>query len=434
MHKINIFRTFLLLAVAMVFLGLPSAHATIDGVTGTTFNFTAKSGYISTAEGNSIFMWGFANGAGPMQFPGPTLIVNEGATVTVNLTNQLTVPVSIVFPGQPNVTATGGTAGLLTQEAAALGGTVTYTFTASQPGTYTYYSGTRPDLQIEMGLVGAIIVRPALGSSYAYNNAGTFFNREFLFLISEIDPVPHQLVETGRMAEVDTTTFFPVYWLLNGRTAPDTMAEAISPLFPNQPYNCMPRLHPQENVLLRVIGGGRDFHPLHTHGSHHRVLARDGRMLESNPGVSGPDLVELAFSTTTVPGQTVDALFTWTGDNLGWDIYGHAPGDPLASTECIYNGVQNAADPRCDHGKTIPVTLPNQMDLTDGMFWSGSPFLGSSGSLPVGEGGFNVTGALYFMWHSHNEKEITNNNIFPGGALTMMAVEHPSVVIEPANP
>jgi len=431
MDRLNILKIFSLLVVALVFLGLPPAYAGIDGITGTTFNFTAKPGYISTAEGNSIYMWGFANGAGPMQLPGPTIIVNQGSTITINLTNQLAVPVSIVFPGQSNVVATGGTPGLLTQEAAASGGTVQYTFTASNPGTYTYYSGTQPDLQVEMGLVGAIIVRPALGSNYAYNHLDTFFNREFLFLLTEIDPVIHEQVLTGQ--PVDFSAFFPVYWLINGRTAPDTMTPAFSPFLPNQPYNCLPRLHPGEKVLLRMIGGGRDMHPYHTHGNHHLVIARDGRLLESTPG-AGPDIGEFAFTTTVVPGETYDALYTWTGDGLGWDVYGHAPGDPLAAAECVYDGVQNAADPRCDHGKPLPVQLPNQMDLTDGMFWSGSPFLGSSGPLPVGEGGFNVTGGLYFMWHSHNEKEITNNNVFPGGALTMMVVEHPSVIIEPDNP
>jgi len=38
---------------------------------------------------------------------------------------------------------------------------VTYTFTASSPGTHSYYSGTQGDLQIEMGLYGAIIVIPS---------------------------------------------------------------------------------------------------------------------------------------------------------------------------------------------------------------------------------------------------------------------------------
>jgi FtsP/CotA-like multicopper oxidase with cupredoxin domain len=37
---------------------------------------------------------------------------------------------------------------------------VTYTFTASSPGTRAYYSGTQGDLQVEMGLYGAIIVLP----------------------------------------------------------------------------------------------------------------------------------------------------------------------------------------------------------------------------------------------------------------------------------
>src|SRR5437016_3785118 len=38
--------------------------------------------------------------------------------------------------------------------------TVSYTFVASSPGTRAYYSGTQGDLQVEMGLYGAIIVVP----------------------------------------------------------------------------------------------------------------------------------------------------------------------------------------------------------------------------------------------------------------------------------
>ncbi len=39
-----------------------------------------------------------------MQYPGPTLIVNQGDTVKIVLNNTLPVPVSIVFPGQQGVT------------------------------------------------------------------------------------------------------------------------------------------------------------------------------------------------------------------------------------------------------------------------------------------------------------------------------------------
>ena len=70
------------------------AEAYIDGLTGTSFQFTAKSDYISTSDGNSILIWGFANGNNRAQYPGPTLIVNQGDTVTVTLTNALIDPTS----------------------------------------------------------------------------------------------------------------------------------------------------------------------------------------------------------------------------------------------------------------------------------------------------------------------------------------------------
>ncbi len=208
----RVFRWVMLSTSLAVCCAGPVAHAKIDGLMGSTFNLTAKTGYIQTPDGGSYLMWGYANGTGNMQYPGPTLIVNQNDVITVNLTNQLTVPVSIVFPGQTGVTASGGSAGLLANEADPGGGTVTYSFTATEPGTYMYHSGTSPELQIEMGLVGAIIVRPT-GFNHmdhmtwtAYGHPDSKYDREVLFLETEIDPDIHELVEQGRMAEIDTTT------------------------------------------------------------------------------------------------------------------------------------------------------------------------------------------------------------------------------------
>ncbi|MBI5632251.1 MAG: multicopper oxidase family protein [Nitrospirae bacterium] len=421
----------LLIAAALVFGG-PRAYAAIDGITGPTFNLTARAGYISTSEGGSYLMWGYADGAGLMQYPGPTLIVNQGDLVTVNLSNQLTVPVSIVFPGQSGVTAVGGTTGLLTSEAPAAGGTVTYSFTAAQPGTYTYYSGTRPELQIEMGLMGALIVRPTVNpATRAYGHSDSQFDHEYLFLLSEMDPDIHDQVAAGNMNPMDTTTYFPVYWFINGRTAPDTMGMAHDPLLPHQPYNIVPFMHPGEKVLLRMIGGGRDLHPFHTHGNHHKVIARDGRMLSSGVGA---DLAEMAFTTTVVPGSTADAIFTWTGEKLGWDMYGYT--NATHPAYCSASGNPTAAYPAdklsqlpTDRCKPFPVTLPDQTDITNGQFYSGSPFLGSMGYIPPGEGGYNPNSGFLYMWHSHAEKEITNFDIFPGGMLTMLFIEAPGVTL-----
>ena len=63
--------------------------------------------------------------------------------------------------------------------------------------------------------------------------------------------------------------------------------------------------------------------------------------------------------------------------------------------------------------------------LTNGPFYSGSPFLGQVGLMPPGDGGLNPNAGYTYMWHSHNEKEITNYDVFPGGMMTMLVVEPP---------
>jgi hypothetical protein len=65
-----------------------------------TFSLTAEDGYISTPDGNSIYMWSYGNSSRSFQLPGPTLCVTSGQPVTVILHNTLREETSIVFPGQ----------------------------------------------------------------------------------------------------------------------------------------------------------------------------------------------------------------------------------------------------------------------------------------------------------------------------------------------
>jgi FtsP/CotA-like multicopper oxidase with cupredoxin domain len=425
---------------------LPSsarAYSLIEGLPGTDFGLTIKADVITTGDGFNQYFWGCATTpAARPQYPCPTLIVDQGATITVTVTNGLSgagAPnVSLVFPGQA-VTASGGSAdGLLTREAAP-GAAVTYTFIATNAGTYMYSSGTRPDLQIEMGLIGALIVRP-YGfdpmAGRAYNHADSAYDHEYLFLLSEMDPRIHNALEifgiAGGTAQVEAAgwlaDYFSGYWFVNGRNAPDTMAMAGAQVLPTQPYGSMVRTRPGEKVLLRVIGGGRDMHPFHHHGNHAKVIARDGRLLESASG-AGADLAYDVFTVQSVPGETVDAIFTWTGKNMGWDIYGTGP-DYVHTCTPNADGFDPTTSEWCaDHGKPIPVILPEKYDMTFGGFYSGSPFMGTVGALPPGEGGLNPNGGFTFMWHSHTEKEMTNYDIFPGGMMTMLVIEPPGTPI-----
>ncbi|RFO95086.1 hypothetical protein DIC66_20225 [Rhodoferax lacus] len=455
------------LAALALSLAVP-AHALVAGWAGEeptaengqvrTFSLTAREDFISTSDGGSHYTWGYAHGTDfVMQYPGPTLVVNQGDTVRIVLNNTLPVPVSIVFPGQSGVVASGGNAGLLTREAPAvpygqrtvLGGP-SYTFVATEPGTYQYHSGTQTDLQVEMGLVGALIVRPAGfaygdGSSHtsrrAYQQPGTQYDRENLFLLTEMDPAVHWTVYTQVQSEmpvvVDTTQIKPSMWFINGRNAPDTQLDDYVYWLPTQPYNALPRMHPGERLLMRVVNAGRDLHPFHHHGNHATAIARDGRVLSSNPSLltQAPDLVSPDFTVRSVPGQTMDLIYEWTGKGIGWDIYGTADTNVHTCTPDA-NGLHSVASDHnyrewcADHYKALPVVIPGQLDLSFGEHASGSPFLGQTGSLPQGHPGLNTTGGYYHMLHSHNEKEVTTDNIFPGGMMTMLIVEPWSVDLD----
>ena len=553
-------KTFLLAPmVAVLLLFTAAAYAAAPGITGgtgtPTFNLTAQPAFLNQPDGQMIYSWGYGCNGAPsgfapaaiggatcsnMQVPGPTLIVTEGDQVTVNLTNGLPAAAgntSILFPGF-NVTPTGGVPGLLTQEAAP-GGSVTYKFTAGSPGTRAYYSGTQGDLQVEMGMYGAIIVLPSAvpancssgiaasnvtaqqhwGESdfrlakAAYDHPDSCYDREYLFQFSEIDPRIHtqaqaQVLASGNCVagaagcslQVATEPYHPNYFMINGRSMPDDMDPNYSFQYPHQPYNGDPHMHPGELVLLRIIGQGRWQHPFHEHGNHVRILARDGNIILSNSGttlsygtVSATSATPLAgpllFTTTTTPGLAMDGIFYWTAKGLNWDAYGHnsASKDPAAKLTCTpdANGYNTGAPTAInyfewcqDHNKPMqalpfgdvaaggPVTLPDPNLFTNGAWYGGSPYLGPDATTratgcapgagfvadPTG-GTTNVncgaTGStppsgtianspsseagFAFMWHSHNEREITTNNIFPGGMMMMMLVDSREFVIDETN-
>jgi FtsP/CotA-like multicopper oxidase with cupredoxin domain len=369
---------------------------------GPTFDLQAISGYIETPDGNSVYMWGFAENPGSFQIPGPVLCVNEGDTVTINLTNNLTERVSIVFPGQIGVAASGDPPvdpndNLLTAEADP-GSTATYSFTASEPGTYLYESGTNSHRQVHMGLYGVLVVRPALGASYAYNDPATQFDpdREYLLMFHEIDPVLHQAVEFGLPYNI--TTRHDRYWTINGRGAVDTLLDNNVVWLPHQPYSALVQIQAGAALpaLIRYANAGTVNHPFHPHGNTMQVVGRDGRPL-GNAALEN-------FTTTIGAGQTNDLLFRW--DNVeGW-----TPG------------------PNGNIPENSDFPFPNLGNLVfkdDVTFYSGDPYLGQQGPLPPGVTSFNQCGEFYFPWHSHALHEIQNFDEGFGGMLTLVRVDPP---------
>jgi hypothetical protein len=407
----------LALGAAYAVLGAVTAFAAVPPIgmvctSGPNFTLRATSGHVDTPDGNTVLMWSYADdtpGHLAFQLPSPVLCVNEGDTVHVTLNNSLTEPVSIVFPGQDGVSSTAGVAGPFATAAPA-GGSVTYTFTASHPGTYLYESGTSPEKQVEMGLYGAVVVRPAGHADRAYGNSSTQFNpsREYLVLIHDVDPALHRTVETGLGYDFSALHFR--YWMINGRSFPDTIANNGVTWLANTPYGSLVRVKPYDPVanplpaLVRIANAGLANHPFHPHGFHLRVIAMDGRMVLT-PG--GGDASTERFGDTIAAGSAQDALFTY----VDTDKF-------CSGTSCTATGY--AA------GNALPVTLPNYQNLTfkDAQtFYSGSPYLGVKGTLPVGTTSYNVCGEFYFPWHSHALQEFVNYDVPFGGLGTLLRVD-----------
>lgn len=384
-----------------------------------TFSLTAGSGYITEPDGNSIYMWSYHDTGESFQLPGPVLCVTAGQAVTVILRNELPEPTSIVFLGQNNVRANGApaqpqfTGGSLTSlvQGAEPGGSITYTFTPTKPGTFLYQSGTNANVQNQMGLYGAMIVRPAgrpdqvndrADSKFAYSASSQNDNKEYVYLLSEVDPNLHLAVERGQ--PVNWNNYRARYFLINGRSMPDTIAPNRAPWLPNQPYGSLVHIKPydaQANpdpAVIRYLNAGTVNYPFHPHGSDERVINKDGRPLQ---GPAGQDLSYSKFLLDIAPGQTLDVLMTWR-DAESW------------------NAVDNP----------IPVQVPPLQDQFIGpgpdTWFSESPYLGATGPLPPGFTQNGQCGEYYHIAHNHALQYATNFGASFGGQMTLFRIDPPA--------
>lgn len=193
-----------------------------------------------------------------------------------------------------------------------IGRDFTYYYRPLHPGTYMYHCHVEPVEHIQMGMVGPLIVRPLLekdphyaGQRFAYNDPATGFDREYFIFLTELDATAHHMVAT--VQGFDWTEYRPDYWLLNGRSYPDTINLNGGEEFPSQPLAALIRANEGERVLLRFINLGYQEHSMQILGIPLKVVGQDARQPR---GLSGEDLSYWKNALYFAPGQTVDAIFT----------------------------------------------------------------------------------------------------------------------------
>jgi FtsP/CotA-like multicopper oxidase with cupredoxin domain len=252
----------------------PAAAASV------TVDLCAIEGSLVLPGRGPVSIWGFAEFDGtecaPAQLPGPTIDVQVGDNVRVNLHNRLDDTVSIVFPGLELRPDSVGVAP---------NGTTSYNFIADAPGTYIYESGVDPSIQVPMGLYGALIVRSAIAGQ-AYNDAASRYDTEALVVLSEID-----LDLNANPSSFDLTGYRPKFWLINGKAYPNTDPITVSD---------------GDRLLLRYVNAGLHHHTVALLGLHQSVIARDPYPLPFPYEVVGEILAsgQTADSITVVSGGT----------------------------------------------------------------------------------------------------------------------------------
>ncbi|MFN2224621.1 MAG: copper oxidase, partial [Candidatus Promineifilaceae bacterium] len=107
------------------------------------------------------------------------------------------------------------------------------------------------------------------------------------------------------------------------------------------------------------------------------------------------DLAWENFSVPVAPGQTYDGLFKYRNEEE------YSPTNP------------------------VPITIPNVPDLVYGQLYSGSPYLGVKGPLPVGAPDMNDCGEFYIISHNHALYQITSWGVPASGPITFLRIDPP---------
>ncbi|MDK2821533.1 MAG: hypothetical protein PWP31_1498 [Clostridia bacterium] len=284
--------------------------------------------------GKIIPFWGFTDVfVGNPQNPGPLIQATVGDQLIVGLMHNyikfIGEPLSIIFPGQENVMVRKIPWGPFIYEPVqpqySLGKMISltnyldekqdiiieYSFTATKPGIYLYESGTNPEKQIQMGLYGIIVVRPVGYNILDHHNhktaygAGTNsgYDLEKILVLSEIDSIMHNNVRPN--VYYDMLKFKPDYWVINGRSFPDTISEDNTS---SQPYGSQISCRVGQRVLLRIINAGFQNHTFYLGGLVGRVVAEDSFPLKTQ----SLDATYEKTGVTLGSGQRMDIILTPT--------------------------------------------------------------------------------------------------------------------------
>ncbi|MCB9419665.1 MAG: multicopper oxidase domain-containing protein [Ardenticatenaceae bacterium] len=325
-------------------------------VPGTVDQFYNPDNFAPEGSGFTTYMFGFRNVTGltneqvfaqkmKCQATAPLFWVNEGHEYRLKLTNVgLAMRPDLIdehtvhwhgfrnawpiFDGEPHSSVR-----------VPIGRSLTYFYQPFHPGTYMYHCHVEETEHVHMGMTGSVFVRPAQdGQAHTYNgrtftkfayndgDGSTGYDREYVINLTDIWAEAHWADSHVQLP--DWTNFKADFFLMNGRSYPDTIAPNGgvngNPFNPNdadgnliapvgrpelqyQPLSSLIEVNAGESVLIRLINLTFSKQSMTIPGLKMRVVGLDATPMR---GTTGADS---SFETHTLhvgSGGTIDAIFT----------------------------------------------------------------------------------------------------------------------------
>lgn len=341
----------------------------------------------------------------------------------------------------------------------------TYYFHPEDPGTLMYHCHVEASEHVQMGMYGALVIYPSMGSlakngitkcgkcgcwklygeelyhipktatnrNFAYNNIHSYFDKEYVMLLSDIDSRWHQNVydqgQPNPPAPFNPVDFKPDFWLVNGRAFPDTLTQ--HPLTPDAGsnsnltqinYESYVHVKTNEKFLLRMINMGYQVVPWHIHGWHFMVVGKDSHLspflafAEAHKHINHK-LTEMGFTNTIGSGETYDLIISADDKRKVYRNYivnGQDGFPSLCEQLNVISGIDNNAIFDIPE-EPINCKDPNSIRLINYIeICAQNPNNPNDKFFPQ-----------FYPMHNHDDYKVTNNGKYPGGQLTMIQVDRP---------
>ncbi|PAB58682.1 multicopper oxidase domain-containing protein [Anaeromicrobium sediminis] len=331
----------------------------------------------------------------------------------------------------------------------------TYYFNPQHPGTLMYHCHIEASEHVQMGMYGALIIYPSTESlakagikqhkdgrwfvgkkwipyipktathrNFAYNNIHTYFDKENIMLLSDIDSVWHKSVLED--TDFNAVNFKPDYWLVNGRAFPDTLLpHPLTPGNESDPnltqinYESYVHVKTDDRFLLRMINLGYQVVPWHIHGWHFIQAGKDAHLSpflaqQSRSIKLDRELVEQGFTATIGSGETFDLLLTADNKAPQYRNYIVNGQDGFPSLCKQMREIQKIDSEAIFDIPTEPVNCPdpntvNYVDICN---------------CQCG-GNDDKFFPQFYPMHNHDDYKVTNNGVYPGGQLTYIQTDAP---------